>query len=209
MKMSIRNLRNLILLSLLTVYGCSVATDEKELIFSEVLEVENLNDQEALGETFVATIRLPLDVELDTILFENDLPDLEITKQKESIIFKTLVDTTGVIKLTGKIIATANNGEKIGYRFFTAYRGFIPSVYASGTYLIRNRPNEILIASYYGERLDSTVVKMENATFERNGNIFFVTPGNESKVTIWVMAYRNNPPSWVMLDRLKYEVIDK
>jgi hypothetical protein len=209
MKMSKRSLRHLILLSLLAIYGCSDSLDEKELVFNEVLEVINLNDQEALGETFVATIKLPQNVALDTIIFENELPDLEITKQNESIIFKTLVDTTGVIKIAGKIIATSKNGEKIGYRFFTAYRGFIPSVYASGTYLIRNRPNEILIASYYGERLDSTVVKMENATFERNGNTFFVTPGNESKVTIWVMAYRNNPPSWVMLDRLKYEVIDK
>jgi len=209
MKMNITCLRSIILIYLLAIYGCSDSIDEKELVFNEVLEVINLNDQEALGEPFVATIKLPQDVAMDTIIFENELPDLEITKQNESIIFKTLVDTTGVIKITGKIIATTKNGEKIGYRFFTAYRGFLPSIYASGTYLIRNQPNEILIGSYYGELVDSTIVTMVNATYERNGNDFFVTPGNESTVIISVLVYRTNPPSWRFLGRLKYKVIDQ
>lgn len=52
-------------------------------------------------------------------------------------------------------------------------------------------------------------MKIENATFERNGNKFFVTPGSDSIVSILVLANRNNPPALVRVGVLEYIVIDK
>lgn len=97
-------MKNLMVFFCLALHSCSIESTEENLRLTETLEVENLNDQEALGETFIATIKLPTDISMDTILFDIDLPDLDVIEQDGSVVFKSLVDKVGVVKIQGKII---------------------------------------------------------------------------------------------------------
>ena len=192
---------NLFLLSITIVYSCKC--DKPQLIAAD-LNVINEKDHILYGHMFRGTINLPEDFKMDSIKFVNNTHHFEFEESTNSVSFSYTPTARGITKLRGKIYGKSENGVNV-FNFFTAFGVYKPVLEISGEFLVRNYPNRLNINQYIGERLDSIVVKMENAIFEKSGiNNFIVYPGKDSIVKISVF---DNEKNW--LGTMDFKVHDE